>query len=175
MKRITSAPACIVISTLFFITYANLSSCTKTNTKIVTVQDTTILTVRDTTVIKDTVTPDPSILSLITGKQWEYDSVFTNYTGPGTGTLAYVRDGSGNIENLDNFYSTYTAEGNLWFVENGVYYLSQWNFSSNDSSTFTIVSSTFGTDYCRIVNLSAAKFTIYDSTNKVLDIEIIAP
>jgi hypothetical protein len=99
----------------------HLSSCTKTDTNTVTVRDTTFITVNDTTVVKDTVTAAPSTLSLLTGKQWEIDSVYINYTGTGTGILAYARGAAGNLENLDDYFATFTIDGYLWQQENSTY------------------------------------------------------
>ena len=148
-------------------TTLNLSSCTKTNTNTVTVHDTTVVT--------DTVIPAPTILSLLTGKQWELDTVYWSYTGPGTGTLVYTRGGSNNVEDLDAYYTTYTAQGDFWCVENGTYYTAQWIFLNSDSASYKEVSPGFGTVYARILALGATNLKVYDSTNSALDIEILAP
>jgi hypothetical protein len=161
----------------FFLLFANvnLSSCTKTDTNTITVRDTTVLTLHDTTVVKDTVTPAPSTLSLLTGKKWEIDSVYINYTGPGTGTLAYARGSSTNLENLDNYYATWTSDGYLWQLENSTYYSSTWSFINSDSTTYKIVSTVYGTDYGRILKLGAGNLTVYDSIAKALDVDIVTP
>lgn len=67
------------VSLLLFLSCANLISCTKTNTRTVTVVDTTTVTVHDTIVKAQ----PPSIMSFLTGKQWQYDTVLTNYTVAG--------------------------------------------------------------------------------------------
>jgi hypothetical protein len=181
MKAIKPLITIFVISTLPLLIDLNLSSCTKTDTRTVTVQDTTYLTARDTTVVNDTlrsadtVGSAPSILSLLTGKQWEFDSVYVNSTGPGTGTLAYVRGGSSNAVDLDNEFYTWTSNGDFWFYQNSTYYLSQWSFWNGDSSNYKIVSTVLPTDYGRIIKLSATGLTIYDSTLKTLDIQIPTP
>jgi hypothetical protein len=153
----------------------HLSSCTKTATNTITVRDTTITTVNDTTVVKDTVTTAPSTLSLLTGKQWETDSVYINYTGPGTGILVYARGASGNLENLDNYFATWTIDGFLWQQQNTTHYSSTWSFTNSDSTTFKIVSPVYGIDYNRIIKLGASNLTLYDSTIKALDVDILVP
>jgi hypothetical protein len=175
MKTSKPISRILVISIISFLLYFNLLSCTKTDTKTVTVQDTTYLTARDTTVVNDTLRSTPSILSLLTGKQWEFDSAYINYTGPGTGVLAYVRGGSSNLVNLDNEYYTWTSNGDFWSFQNSTYYLSQWSFWNNDSSSYKIVSTVLPTDYGRIIKLSATSLTAYDSTLKTLDIQIPTP
>jgi hypothetical protein len=171
MKK--STPLLTVVALCMFLALANvhLTSCTKTDT----VTDTTVLTIHDTTIVKDTVRPGPSTLSLLTGKQWEVDSVFDNYTGPGTGTLVYVRGGSGNLINLDSYFTTFTIDGDLWQVEGGTYFLSKWNFVNTDSALYKVVSPVYGTDYGRILNLSADTLNVYDSTAHARDVEILAP
>lgn len=159
------------VSLLLFCSSANLISCTKTNTKTVTVVDTTILTVHDTVVRAQ----PPSIMSFLTGKQWQYDTVLLNYTGAGTGSVEYIRGASGNPANFDNFFSTFTVQGDLWFNQNANYYLSQWSFLNNDSVTIKMVSSTFGTSYFQVLKLNATSLTLYDSVDKVLDVEGVAP
>ena len=159
----------IVLSGTFLIALVNLSSCTKSNTKTVTDYDTVV--VKDTI----TVTAAPSTMSLLTGKLWEIDSVYTGYTGPGTGTLIYARGSSGNLENLDGYYGTYTSNGVYWATENSAYLQWQYSFVNSDSTVIKNVSTTYGTDYGRILKLTSNSFTIYDSTNSALDIEILAP
>jgi hypothetical protein len=158
---------------LLVLSNLNLSSCTKSNP--VTVRDTTYTTIYDTTVVKDTLTTGHSILSMLTGKQWEIDTVYWNYTGPGTGSLEYARGGATNVEDLDNWYSTYTVDGFFWALENSTYLSGQWNFTNNDSSTFMVNLSGVGTSYVRIINLTDTTFTAYDSTGHALDIEKITP
>jgi hypothetical protein len=153
----------------------HLSSCTKTATNTVTVRDTTFITVNDTTVVKDTVTTAPSTLSLLTGKQWEIDSVYINSTGPGTGTLVYARGAAGNLENLDDYFATFTIDGYIWQQENSTFYSSTWSFIYSDSTTYKIVSPVYGIDYGRIIKLDAKHLTIYDSIAKALDVDILTP
>jgi hypothetical protein len=145
------------------LTLVNLISCTKTNTKTVTVYDTV------------TVEAPPSTLSLLTGKQWELDSVYSNYTGPGTGTLIYARGAAGNAEDLDNYYATYTIDGQFWQDVNGSFTLSNWSFTNNDSATIKIVSTSSPTDYYKVIGLSSTKYIIYDTIYNVYDVNIPAP
>jgi hypothetical protein len=173
MKKIIALSTVPAIFALLAITNLNLSSCTKSNP--VTIRDTTFVTVHDTTIVKDTITKAPSILSMFTGKQWELDSVYTNYTGPGTGTLVYARGSSSNISNFDNYYATWTIDGYLWQVENGTYYSSTWGFINSDSTTYKVVSTVYGTDYGRITKLDASHLTVYDSIANALDVEILTP
>ena len=174
MKNLRSFLAVILVSGTALLIAANLSSCTKSNTKTVTDYDT--VTIKDT--VNDTVkvATAPSILSMLTGKQWEFDSVYDNYTGPGTGTVVYARGGASNAVNLDNYFGTFTIEGQYWQVANTTTYaISTWNFTSSDSNLLKIVSTTYGTDYFRIISLSANRFAVYDSVANALDIEIPAP
>jgi hypothetical protein len=72
-----------IFFTLLFISVVFLSSsCTKTNA-----------------VIK---TRTPSLMELLIGKQWIYDSAYTNYTGPNTGTVVYARRSSNNTYMRDD-------------------------------------------------------------------------
>ena len=166
-----SAPFLTVVTVfiLLLLTNFHLTSCTKTDT--VTLQDTTVVTVHDTTIVR----PGPSTLSLLTGKQWELDSVFNNYTGPGTGTLVYVRGAPSNTHNFDSYFAAFTIDGDLWQIENGTYYLSKWNFVNSDSALYKVVSTTNVTAYGRILKLNATNLTVYDSTGNARDVEILAP
>jgi len=175
MKKTAALLTVPALCALLILSNLNLSSCTKSNP--VTVHDTTVVTVRDTTIVKDTITKTigPSILSMLTGKQWEFDSAYTNYTGPGTGTLIYARGGSSNLQDLDNYYTTYTSDGYLWQVENGTYYSSTWSFINSDSTTYKVVSTVYGTAYGRITQLTDSTYTVYDSIAHALDIEKVTP
>lgn len=162
MRIIPSISAVGLISSALLLTASYLSSCTKTNTRTVTKTDTV------------TVTAPPSRLSLLTGKEWELDTVYWSYTGPGTGSVVYIRGGANNSQNLDNFYSTFTANGDWWAVENGTYFLGKWNFTDSDSTMIkTVVGAT--TEYDRFLSLTATKYVLYDSAAQVLDVTIVAP
>jgi len=175
MKNPIALVAVPALYALLILSNLNLSSCTKSNP--VTVRDTTYTNIYDTTIVnvKDTITTGPSILSMLTGKQWEIDTVYWQYTGPGTGSLEYARGGAGNAEDLDNYFSTYTVDGYFWALENSTYFSGQWNFTNNDSSTLLVNLSGVGPDYSRIIKLTDTTFTVYDSTNSALDIEKITP
>jgi hypothetical protein len=173
MKKPIALLTVPVICTLLILSNLNLSSCTKSNP--VTIRDTTYTTVYDTTIVKDTIRTGPSILSMLTGKQWEIDTVYWNYTGPGTGSLEYARGGATNVEDLDNWYSTYTVDGFFWAYENGTYLSGQWNFTNSDSSAFQVSLSGLGTSHVSIISLTDSTFTAFDSTGHALDIEKVTP
>ena len=179
MKKIVTIATVQAIFVLLVAANLNLTSCTKSNpvtirdTTYTTVYDTTI--VKDTTIIKDTITPGPSILSMFTDKQWEFDSAYTNYTGPGTGTLVYARGATNNVEDLDDIHATFTADGFYWALQGTSYSSGQWNFTNNDSSTYVVNTPTFGADYLRIIKLTDSTFAAYDSTGHALDIEKVTP
>ena len=175
MKKIITIATVPAIFALLVVANLNLTSCKKSNPVIV--YDTTVVTVHDTTIVKDTITKTagPSILAMFTGKQWEIDTVYSNSTGPGTGSLEYARGGTGNALNLDNWYSTYTSDGFFWTLENTAYYSGTWNFTNSDSSAFEVTLSGVGTSHLRLISLTDSTFTAYDSTGQVIDIEKITP
>ena len=173
MKKIITIATVPAIFALLVVANLNLTSCKKSNPVIV--YDTTVVTVHDTTVVKDTITKGPSILSMFTGKQWELDTVYSNWTGPGTGSLEYAKGGATNVEDLDNYYSTYTIDGFFWALENTTYYSGTWNFTNSDSSAFEVTLSGVGTSHLRLISLTDSTFTAYDSTGQVIDIEKITP
>ncbi|HLI94273.1 MAG TPA: hypothetical protein VKU83_11705, partial [Puia sp.] len=163
-------PIPVVIIALVVLLFADfhLSSCTKTNTK--TVYDTTVVTVKDTIIVA----PTPSKLSLLVGRDWEMDSAYSNYTGPGTGTLVYARGGTSNSQNLDNYSYTWANNGIEWALENGTYYQFPWTIVNGDS---TLLKMTVGAnlDYARILYVSSTRADIYDSTASYLDVAIPVP
>ncbi len=173
MKKIVTIATVEVIFALLAVANLNLISCTKSNP--VTIRDTTYTTVYDTTIIKDTITPGPSILSMLTGKQWEIDTAYLSYTRPGTGSLIYVRGASNNVEDLDDVFSSYTADGFYWALQGTFYSSGQWYFTNNDSSTYVVNTPTFGSDYVRIIKLTDSICWLYDSTGSALDIEKVTP
>jgi hypothetical protein len=175
MKKIFTIATVPAIFALLVVANLNLISCTKTDTNTVTVRDTTYTTVYDTTIIKDTITTGPSILSMLTGKQWEFDTAYLNYTGPGTGSLVYVRGATNNVEDLDDVYTSYTADGFYWALQGTFYSSGQWHFTNNDSSTYVVNTATFGSDYVRIIKLTDSICWFYDSTGSALDIEKVTP
>lgn len=168
MKRAYPIPVVIIVLAMLFFTDLPLSSCTKTQT--VTVRDTVSVKVQDTI----TVAPKPTIASLLTGIYWETDSAFSNYTGPGTGALVYVRGGSGNSMNLDNYFYTWTTNGFVWAVENGTYFQFDWNFVNGDSNLIKAYNPSL-TDYSRILSISSSKLVLYDSTGRYYDALIPVP
>jgi hypothetical protein len=173
MRKIITIATVPAIFTLLVVANLNLISCTKSNP--VTIRDTTYTTVYDTTIVKDTITTGPSILSMLTGKQWELDTAYLDYTSPGTGSLVYVRGATNNVEDLDNVHDTYTADGFYWALQGSFYSSGQWHFTNNDSSTYVVNTPTFGADYVRIIKLTDSTCWLYDSTGSALDIEKITP
>jgi hypothetical protein len=173
MKKIVTIATVPAIFVLLVAANLNLTSCTKSNP--VTIRDTTYTTVYDTTIVKDTITTGPSILSMLTGKQWEFDTAYVNYTGPGTGSLVYVRGATNNTEDLDGVYSSYTSDGFYWALQGTFYSSGQWHFTNSDSSTYVVNTPTFGADYVRIIKLTDSICWLYDSTGKALDIEKVTP
>jgi hypothetical protein len=173
MKKILTIATVPAIFALLVAANLNLTSCTKSNPG--TIRDTTYTTVYDTTIVKDTITTGSSILSMLTGKQWEIDTAYVNYTGPGTGSLVYVRGAINNTEDLDNVYSSYTADGFYWALQGTFYSSGQWHFTNNDSSTYVVNTPSFGADYVRIIKLTDNICWLYDSTGNALDIEKVTP
>ena len=101
-------------------------------------------------------TSQTSILSLFTDKQWIADTVYSNYTGPGTGSLVYVfgSNGSGGIA-----YQPYT-----------------WSFINSDSTIYETVGINGSPTYiARILKLDSTHLTVYDSTSQALDISVMEP
>jgi hypothetical protein len=175
MKKPIALLAVPALYALLILSNLNLSSCTKSSP--VTVRDTTYTNIYDTTIVKDTltITKGPSIMSMLTGKQWEIDTVYWNYTGPGTGSLEYARGGATNVYDLDNWSSTYTVDGFFWADQNSTYISGQWNFTNNDSSIFEVNTPGYGADYVRIISLTDSTFTAYDSTGHAWDVEKVTP
>ncbi|HLY69197.1 MAG TPA: hypothetical protein VKR53_05680 [Puia sp.] len=122
---------------------------------------------------------DHSTLGLLTGKQWELDSVYNNYTVPGTGTLIYARGVLRTSPLDDSLRIIYWPDGNIDAFDGFEnYFASNYVFIDSDSTT---IKETAGgaacclTDYIRILKLDATHFTYYDSSNNALDISIYKP
>src|SRR5436190_16505533 len=91
----------LLSGSLFFISIVIISclpSCTKETVKTEIKTDT--ITIRITDTLR-TVFTDNSTLGLLTRKQWILDTVLTNYTNPGTGTIVYARGSNNNTFNYD--------------------------------------------------------------------------
>jgi len=148
-----------------------LPSCTKETIKTVVEKDT--VTIHDTL---RTVFNDTSTLGLLTRKQWILDTVYNNYTGPGTGTLVYARGKSNNTYNFDLVRTIYWLGGNEdGFNSAGVYYPRTWHFQGTDSTTYTTYSPSTGEYTIKILRLDATHLTVHDVTNNALDIQIYKP
>jgi hypothetical protein len=153
----------ILPSLLLFVLYTTFSSCNKDTQVTKTITDTV------------TVTPTPSILSLLTGKQWIFDTLYSNYTGPGTGTVQYARGASGNIQDLDNAVGFSWPDGtDLYIDNNGNYVPGTWSIDDIDSTNL-IESSYGGTSRGKILKLDATHFNFFDSTHNLLNIQVYKP
>jgi hypothetical protein len=116
----------------------------------------------------------PSVMSLLTGKQWKLDSAYSGYTTPGSGTLIYARGGSNNSINVDNLREVFWSDGQYDVFDNaGNYGSSKWSFTSIDSNLIRTIGGY--TDYARVLKLDATHLNLYDSTNSVLDIATLKP
>src|ERR1700722_1692342 len=144
--------------TLLFLSIVFLSSsCTKTNT-----------------VIK---APTPSLMELLTGKQWIYDSVYTNYTGPNTGTVVYARGGASNTYMRDDARFVFWSDGYEDTFDAATptagYEVQKWEFINPADSTqlyYPVYNQIATPDYQRIIKLDATHLSLYDSTYLALDI-----
>lgn len=158
---------------LCFVVLSGFPSCTKE--KIVTVTDTDTITIRIHDTLR-TVFDDTSKLALLTRKQWVLDSVYTGYTGPGTGTLVYARGASNNNFDYNLVRSIYWLGGNLDnFNSIGAHYAWTWQFTNTDSTTFSVTNSQIGTYQAKILKLNKTHLTVYDITNSALDIQVYKP
>lgn len=167
MKILFSA----TLTFLSFVIFSILPSCTKE--KVVTVVDTDTITIHDTL---RTVFNDTSKLGLLTRKQWIIDTVYNNYTGPGTGTLVYARGGANNTYNFDLVRTIYWTGGNIdGYNSIGAYYPYTWHFNGTDSTSYLINSTSFPTVHAKILKLDATHFNVYDSASNTLDIQIFKP
>ncbi len=119
----------------------------------------------------------PSVMSLLTAKQWIFDSMYINYTRPGTGTLGFSRAGNITIMNVTNYRYVYWPDLNVdMFTPTG--YLQQpWAFTNTDSTVLYYVPTSFRSYsvYQRILKLDDLHLTVYDSTSSQLDIFIYKP
>jgi hypothetical protein len=110
-------------------------------------------------------------LVLLTEKQWYFDSVYSNYTTPGTGQVTYARGSSSNIQNLDTAHFIYHSNGTEDLYKLGHFQLS-WSFTGPDSTVIYNPPGSYNSVaiYQRIVKLDTANMKLYDSTNSVLEV-----
>lgn len=110
-------------------------------------------------------------LTLLTEKQWYFDSVYSNYTKPGTGQVTYARGSSSNIQDLDTAHFIYHGNGTEDLYRLGHYQLS-WLFTDTDSTVIYNPPSSYNSVpvYQRILKLDTANMSLYDSTNSVLEV-----
>jgi hypothetical protein len=119
---------------------------------------------------------DNSKLGLLANKQWILDSVYNNYTGPGTGTLIYARGSNSNSINYDKVRSVYWRGGGAdAYNSAGTYFSYNWKLTNSDSTSLLISNGNTPLYYARILNLTASRLTVYDSTSSALDIQIYKP
>jgi hypothetical protein len=157
MKKVIS-----FISIAFIATFICISCSKETTTVRVTTHDT--VTANDT-----------SVLGLLTQKQWQLDSLYYNYTGPGTGTLEYARGGSSNIQNLDNLRDIYWPDGTTEYFDNsGTYSAGTWTIVDVDSTVLHLTTPG-GPIHAKILKLDKTHYTAFDSTNHALNIQIYKP
>ena len=144
-------------------------SCLPSCTKDTVTKETIIDTLR-------TFFTDSSTLGSLTRKQWVLDTVYNNYTGPGTGTLVYAKGSASNTLNFDKVRTIYWLGGNQdGFNSNGAYYPYTWHFEGTDSTTFMSSSSTLGDFHAKILRLDGTHLTVHDLTNHALDVQIFKP
>ena len=113
-------------------------------------------------------------MSLLTAKQWIFDTMYTSYTGIGTGTLSYSRPTNVTLLNLNNYRYVYWQDGSVDCFISGGYFQEPWTFSNSDSTLLYYVPTSFRTFsvYQRIKSLTANRLVIYDSTSSELDVFI---
>lgn len=166
-----SLSAALILICIFFMSL--FPSCTKETIKTVIETDTVTIRIVDTL---RTVFNDTSKLGLLTRKQWILDTVYNGYTGPGTGALVYARGAANNTYNFDLVRSIYWLGGNEDnFNSIGAHYAWTWQFTSTDSTSFSVTNPQIGTYQAKILKLDATHLTVYDITNSALDIQILKP
>ena len=166
--------SCTLLLILIFI-ISCFPSCTKETIKTVVKTDTVTVTIRTTDTLR-TVFNDTSRLGLLTRKQWVLDTVLNSYTGPGTGTLMYARGGSNNVYNYDLVRSIYWVGGTQDAFDNtGTNHPYGWKFTNSDSTALSILNGNATIFHLKILKLDATHFTIYDSVNNILDVQIYKP
>ena len=163
MKKLFSITIAIMI---FLVSQVTISSCSKT----VTNTDTVTKIVTDTVISHIITYP---ISNVLLSKQWIVDSLYENYNGSNPGTLVYVRGGSGNVQNLDNYIVILWPDGTQFFINNGSNTTYTYTFQNSDSTELLLNNPT--ADYARIVNLTNTHLTIYDSTNSALSYYVYKP
>jgi len=152
---------------LGFIVAVTCASCTKDTT---TIRVTTIDTLTDTLNVSDN-----SQMGLLTQKQWVVDTLYYNFTGPGTGTLEYARGASHNLINEDNIRNAYWRDGTADYFDNSGNFQPNitWSFRSNDSTALLINSTILL--HGKILRLDATHYNLFDSTSHVEDVEVYKP
>jgi hypothetical protein len=168
MKRILSLGTSLLIGTTLFMTQVNMSSCKKDTTTVV----------HDTTTVLY-IAP-PTITSLLIEKQWEFDSAYVNYTGPGTGTLTYARGASNNPVNLDSYWDEFWPDGSCYVFNEGgnnTYAEQPWGLSPTDSTLiiYPPITGRAYISYTRLLKIDSTHINYYDSTGGNRYVLILKP
>jgi hypothetical protein len=164
MKKLLTFSASCVIALILFTAQVSMSSCTKDTVTT----DTVTKIVNDTTKILQTIAPTET--SLLVEKQWEFDSVYSNYTGPGTGTLVYVRGASNNSIDFDTFWDEFWPDGTVEvFNENGSGEFADFTWGFSPTDTTLIIYPPFppsrpNYSYTRLLSIDSTHINYYDST-----------
>jgi hypothetical protein len=138
----------ITFLTVLLLAITTITSCTKDNTSV-----------------------DTSVMGYLTQKQWQLDTLYNNYTGPGTGTIVFVRGGSSNTVNLTNVRDIYWPDGTTEYFDNsGTYSAGTWSITNADSTNLTA-----GSSHGKILKLDATHFNFFDSANNALNIQVYKP
>jgi hypothetical protein len=144
-----------------------IPSCKKdTVTKTITVTDTVTNTDTVRTRIIDTVQlcAGNSTLALFTHKQWIPDTIYINYTGPGTGSIVYIRGSNSNIQNYhDGDRGIFWVNGYEDAFDANGYTQWTWSFNGTDTTSFT-GNDGFTTNHVKILKLTPTRLTVQDST-----------
>ena len=177
MKKLFAVASVISFLWVSQLTFTSCSkTVTNTDTVTKTVTDTLTKVVTDTLTVTDTIVKHIityPISNVLLGKQWIVDSLYENYNGSNPGTLVYVRGGSGNVQNLDNYIVILWPDNTQFFVVNGLNTTYTYSFQNSDSTELLLHNPT--ADYARIVNLTDTHLTIYDSTNSALSYYVYKP
>jgi hypothetical protein len=131
---------------------------------------------KDTVTVTNTVdVSDNSTMGLLTQKQWEVDTLYYNFTGPGTGTLEYARGAASNLINEDNVRDIYWRDGTADYFDNSGNYQPNitWSFTNSDSTALIINSSI--PLHGKILRLDATHYNFFDSTSHAEDVQVYKP
>jgi hypothetical protein len=171
MKKVWKLTAGSLAIVIFFAAMTNISSCTKDSITIEHDTTTTVITIHDTV-------PVSSQMSLLTGKMWIFDSIYSGYTMPGTGSLIYtLGDNNPTYSNAAFCYFTNGTEADFNVTGLGTFTILDWSFINADSTEiyYPISGTLTIPTYQRILQISPSRMVVYDSTDSDLDIVIQQP